>query len=117
MLLRRLLSIDRMPYLFAILLVTMSCATMLMGCAPTSGESFESRLAAMSDDELISYYRGINDRLKAIQAGTREADRQGTFAQNDYIAKMPYIIGGEAWQLEQKQAKVKKELNRRNIMP
>ena len=90
---------------------------MLSGCATTQTDPLEARLAAMSDEELANYYHGINDRLKEIQAGTRQADRQGTVFQDDHIAKMPYIIGGEAYQLEQRRIKVSNALARRKITP
>lgn len=87
------------------------------GCATTDSDPLANRLAAMSDQDLISYYHGINDRIKAIQEGTREADRQGTVKEQDQLAKMPYIIGGEAWELERKRKRVQCELNRRNLKP
>jgi hypothetical protein len=90
---------------------------MVTGCATTKPDPFETQLAAMSDAELISYYHGINDRLKEIQSGTREADRQGIIRQDDQIAKMPYIIGGEAWELARKRGKVRKMLDQRHISP
>lgn len=71
----------------------------------------------MTDDERVSYYRGINDWLKEIQAGTREADHRGTVFQDDHIAKMPYVIGGEAYDLERKLKKVSQALSRRKLTP
>ena len=88
-----------------------------IGCATPSGETLDARLVAMSDEELISYYHGVNDRLKEIQEGMRDADRQGTVMEQDPLAKMPYIIGGEAWELEQKRKRIRCELNRRNLKP
>lgn len=103
--------------LLSILLVALCSTLMLTGCTTAKPDPFEARLAAMSDEDLISYYRGINDRLKEIQAETRATDRQGAILQDDHIAQMPYIIGGEAWRLEQKRTKVNKALNRRHITP
>jgi hypothetical protein len=37
--------------------------------------------------------------------------------QDDHLARMPYIAGGEAWNLEQKQTKVYKEMMRRGLQP
>lgn len=88
-----------------------------ISCATTDRDPLATRLAAMSDEDLISYYYGINDRLREIQEGTREADRQGTVMVQDQLAKMPYIIGGEAWELEQKRERIKHELDRRNLRP
>ena len=86
------------------------------GCASTPDKT-DGRLAAMSDAELISYYHGVNDRLRAIQQAAREDDRQGTIIEQDQLAKMPYIIGGEAWELERKRERIKRELDRRNLKP
>jgi hypothetical protein len=100
-----------------IIMVFMLGIVAVIGCATTASDPMAARLAAMSDEELISYYHGINDRLKEIQQGTRDADRQGTVTEQDQLAKMPYIIGGEAWELEQKRERVSRELNRRNLQP
>lgn len=86
------------------------------GCASTP-DNTDARLADMSDADLISYYHGINDRIKAIQQATREDDRQGTVLEQDPLAKMPYIIGGEAWELERKRERIRRELDRRNLRP
>ena len=88
---------------------------LLAGCATSSDDPMSHRLAEMSDAELVSYYKGLNDRLKDVQAKTVEEDRQGVIPQEEPVAKMPYFIGGEGWQLEQKLKKVKKEMARRNI--
>ncbi len=91
--------------------------SLFMGCATTSEETLQKRLKTMSDENLVSYYHGINDRLKVIQEGTREADRQGTVTEQDPLAMMPYIIGGEAWELERKRDLIRHELNCRNLKP
>ena len=87
------------------------------GCASTPDGKMETRLAAMSDNDLLSYYHGINDRLKEIQTGTREADRQGTIKEADQLSKMPYLVGGEAWELENKREMALRELTRRRLKP
>lgn len=92
-------------------------ASIILGCATTAQDSLEVRLAAMPDKRLISYYHGINDRLKDIQAETRETDRQGPILEEDYLARMPYVVGGEAWELEQKREKASREMIRRGLMP
>ena len=101
-----------------ILALALGCwASMYIGCATTSDKTMETRLAAMSDEDLLSYYHGINDRLKDIQTGTRDTDRQGTILQEDQVSKIPYILGGEAWELEQKRKRARRELARRNLKP
>jgi hypothetical protein len=108
----------RRLFRFLIIALALGCwASIYAGCATTSGVTMETRLAAMSDEDLLSYYHGINDRLKEIQTGTREADRQGTILQEDQLSKMPYIIGGEAWELEQKSKRARRELARRHLKP
>jgi hypothetical protein len=91
--------------------------SILFGCAATSGETMQTRLAAMSDGDLLSYYHGVTDRLKEIQEGARDAERQGVVPEGDQLSKMPYVIGGEAWALEQKRLCALRELNRRNLKP
>ena len=88
---------------------------LLAGCAASSDNPLERRLAEMSDAELVNYHKGLNDRLKDMQAKTVEEDRQGMISQEEPVAQMPYILGGEGWQLEQKLKKVRKEMARRNI--
>ena len=109
------IDIGRKP--LGLFLILACIALVLAGCATSRSEPFEERLAAMSDAELVSYYQGINDRIKEIQAGTREDDHQSTVRQDDHLARMPYIAGGDAWRLEQKQAKVRKEMTRRGLQP
>ena len=99
-----------------LLLVSGFAVLVFTGCAGTPDRT-DTRLATMSDAELISYYHGISDRLKAIQQGTREDDRQGTVVEQDQLAKVPYIIGGEAWELERKRDRIKRELDRRHLNP
>lgn len=91
--------------------------SIFIACATPSKTTMETRLAAMSDDDLISYYHGINDRLKAIQDRMRETDRQGTILEQDQLSKMPFIIGGEVWELEQRRECVRRELVRRKLAP
>jgi len=104
------------PFQF-ILLSTVLLSIVLAGCATSSPDPFEARLSAMTDDELVAYSQGINERLKEIQSTTREEDRTGIVRQDEPLAQQTYFIGGEAWDLEKKQAKAKKELNRRGISP
>ena len=96
---------------------TLSIDWFLAGCATSTPEPLDERVAAMSDLQLISYYHGINDRLKDIQARTRETDRQGTILEKDHLARMPYVMGGEAWKLERQQERAHQELIRRNLTP
>lgn len=102
--------------LLAILIVGIG-AIVFTGCAATPQDPLATRLASMSDAELLAYYQGTNDRLKAIQAGTRRAEDQGTITAEDHMAKMPFIIGGEAWELEQRRERIRRELTRRNLTP
>ncbi len=102
---------------FGRLLIIACSVLILTACATSRSDPLEVRLAAMSDADLVSYYEGINERIKAIQAGTRADDRQRTVLQQDHLARMPYITGGEAWRLEQKRTKVHKEMEQRGLHP
>jgi hypothetical protein len=104
------------PFQF-ILLSTVLLSMVLAGCATSSPDPFETRLAAMTDAELIAYSQGINERMKEIQSGTREEDRTGIVRQDDPLAQQTYFFGGEAWDLEKKRAKARKEMNRRGLSP
>ena len=106
-----------MRALLELLLAAGCAAFMLAACATSRADALDARLAAMSNEDLVSYYQGVNDRLKAIQADTRETDRQGTVLQEEPIAIMPYVIGGEAWSLEQQCIKARREMTRRGIVP
>ncbi len=88
---------------------------LLVGCATNTDDPMARRLSEMSDGELVDCYKGLSDRLKDVQAKTVEEDRQGMISQEEPVAQMPYILGGEGWQLEQKLKKVRKEMARRNI--
>ena len=91
------------------------CVVALTACAANPQASFDTHLAGMSDEALFNYYQGLNDRIKDIQAGTKEAETQGILLSDDHVARMPYVIGCEAWGLEQKAVKIKQELDRRKI--
>jgi len=104
------------PFQFILLTIGL-LSLMLAGCATSSPDPFESRLASMNDEELIAYSQGINERLKEIQSGTREDDRTGIVRQDEPLAQQTYFFGGEAWDLETKRAKARKELNRRGLSP
>lgn len=105
----------RFSVLFLGLLSGLFIAGLLAGCATSHDDTMARRLARMSDDELVSYHEGLNERLKEMQSETVEADHQGTVQLEDPIAITPYIIGGEGWSLEQKLKKVRKELTRRGV--
>ena len=42
------------------------------GCANTSEVKFRNKIEKMSDDELVGYYHGLNDRLKDLDVARDE---------------------------------------------
>lgn len=88
---------------------------LLVGCAGNADDPMARRLAEMSNAELVSYHKGLTERLKDVQGKTVEEDRQGMISQEEPIAQMPYLFGGDGWTVEQKLKKVEKEMRRRNI--
>jgi hypothetical protein len=68
----------------------------------------------MSDNDLLDYYHGINERIKDIDSDIKREESQDQTEQERVISNMPFFFGGEGYNLIQKRKVILKELNIRN---
>lgn len=71
----------------------------------------------MSDNELVSCYYGINERIKDIDNTIEKEERLDHFQNQNIFVDQPYFVGGEIFGLMQKEKVVLEELKRRKINP
>jgi hypothetical protein len=71
----------------------------------------------MSDNDLLDYYHGINERIKDIDSDIKREESQDQTEQERVISNMPFFFGGEGYNLTQKRKVILKELNIRNLTP
>jgi hypothetical protein len=71
----------------------------------------------MSDNDLLNYYHGINERIKDIDSDIKREESQDQNEKERAISNMPFFFGGEGHDLNQKRKMILKELNRRNLIP
>ena len=92
-------------------------ALLLMHCASTEMERFRANVHRLPDDALLTYYHGLNDRLKDIDNGLKSDMLFHDDVKPDVISQQTFIVGGAGFGLVQKRKIVLKELNRRNLAP
>jgi hypothetical protein len=90
-------------------------ALTLCACAGNQKATLRERLTAMSDDDLIAYYQGIDDRLRSVGEGVRRETADKAEAQSAIGFQQTYFIGGEGQHLLKQRAAAEKELLRRGI--
>ena len=70
----------------------------------------------MSDEELVGYYHGINDRLKDLDNNIKYPQPSVKDSQDQFNHRV-YEDGIPAYDLMQKKKKILAELKKRNIRP
>lgn len=88
-----------------------------LGCAGTATNQFQSKIEKMSDDELLSYYHGINDRIKDIDHEIKSREQTDVTEHDRIVSNQPFYLGGEGYTLVRKKNLVLKELRRRKLAP
>jgi hypothetical protein len=87
----------------------------LLACATTPKPTLQERLSAMSDEDLVAYYQGVDARLRAVGEGVRRetADHEGT---GGFVSfQQTYFVGGDGHRLLQQRTAAEKELLKRGI--
>lgn len=89
----------------------------LAGCG--SKRAFLNEIELMNDDELLSYYQGINDNIRDIDRGMRVDDHLGNQKHSGEGVnwRSSFFFLGEGYQLNNKKNLIEKELIKRNIRP
>ena len=88
-----------------------------IGCAGSKSEQFRAKIQRMSDAELVSYYRGINERAKDIGNDMTMQEHAYSYDPKHNVYSTPFSPGREGYRLIQESRMIKEELNRRNIHP
>ena len=103
-------------YIFAVCLL---CSSLFfnLSCASSKSNIFHTKIQRMSDYNLLNYYHGINDRIKEIDSGIKCEESPDQTEQERLVSNMPFLIGGEGYNLTQKRKIILKELNIRNLTP
>jgi hypothetical protein len=94
-----------------------SSLVFVISCAGSKSNNFQSKIQTMSDNDLLIYYQGINNRIKDIDSDIKREEGQDQTEQERVISNMPFFFGAEGNDLVQKRRMILKELNRRNLMP
>jgi len=104
---------------FCIGVIIFTCFAVLLtfGCASSRSEKFQRKIRRMPSNELISYYQGINERIKDIDNDIKRNDRQEQTRRDDANTNMTFFFGGQGYDLIQKRKAIKKELNKRRLTP
>ncbi len=97
--------------------VCIFCSFLLftISCVNSKSNQFHTKIQRMSNDALLNYYRGINDRINDIGSGIEREKGSDQNEQERIISNMPFLIGGEGYNLDQKRKIVLKELNIRGV--
>ena len=97
--------------------VLLSVFLLICGCATTGMTKFKQNIKAMSDDELVSCYHGINERIKYIDNSNERVGRPDPAQNQDLIANQSYFVGGEIHGLMKREKLVVQEMRKRRINP
>lgn len=87
------------------------------GCAGTAANRFQGKIEKLSDDELLSYYYGINDRIRDIDREIKNGKQHDLTEHDRVVSQQPFYFGGEGYDLVQKKNLILKELRKRRISP
>ena len=88
-----------------------------MGCAGFDQTQFQKKIQSMPDRDLVNYYHGINGRIMDIDRDIKKEDGSGCAEHEQFFSNMPFVIGGEGYQLSREKKLIIKEMNHRSISP
>jgi len=89
----------------------------LSGCASKDAVRFRERVPKMSDAQLWTYYRGLNEQMKGI---SHDMDSREPLYQPDrqhWVNSTPYSPGGEGYRLLEQMRLVEAEMRTRGLLP
>lgn len=106
-------------YLILLLNVVLITTHLFMsaGCGMASRTMFMKQLSNMSDQHLLCFYQGVNERIKEIGSTVKSKIRSDYTERDHFSAQEPFIFGGEAYKLNRKRLMILEELEKRNITP
>ncbi len=93
------------------------CSFFNISCTSSKTDKFHTKIQQISDNDLLNCYHGINDRIKDIGNDINREESSDQTGQEQVISNMPFLIGGEGYNLNQKRKMVLEELNIRGVNP
>ena len=103
-------------YIFRLCCLAMTMA-LLTGCASKDTVKFQEMVHKMSDAELQTYYRGINEKTKDIEYSMSSQEHLYQYDQEHWVYSSPFSPGGEGYRLMEQRRMVEAEMSKRNLMP
>lgn len=99
-------------------LVALFSILMCFSCAGTQHATFQNNIKSMSDDDLVSYYQGITDRLRSVDSDNERVRNRSDYNPENLAQPQSNIyFGTQEYGLVKKQKAILEELNRRGIKP
>ena len=104
-----------------IIVPTMCCLlvtiALLTGCVSKDTIRFQEKVYKMSDAELLTFYRGINERMKDIDHEIDSQDHLYHFDDKHWVYSTPYSPGREGYRLMEQRKMIEAEMRKRNLEP
>jgi Tfp pilus assembly protein PilX len=97
------------------LMAMAALALTLCTCAGHQKTTLRERLTAMSDEDLIAFYQGIDARLRSVGEGVRRETADKAESRSAVGFQQAYFVGGDGHRLLKQRAAAEKELLRRAI--
>jgi hypothetical protein len=94
----------------------MGLIIMVLTLACASSDAFRDKIRTMPDDDLKSYYDGINDRIKDMDQQNMINERSDNTRFDDTQEQSRYFLDGQSMDLIQRQRMIQEEMNRRNLI-
>ena len=104
-------------YLIVVLFLSLLLVYVLCDCSRIGSQKFQKKISHMSDNRLLDYYYGINQRIKDIDDEFRRNERLDNSEYDRFAFQDPFIIGGQGYNLIQKRKLILEELKKRNVIP
>ncbi|MFP4477055.1 MAG: hypothetical protein ACLFOY_15955 [Desulfatibacillaceae bacterium] len=101
----------------ALVVLSLLCALSAAGCAADRRREREQRVRAMSDEELLARYRGLQAAMSEEEWDwqTYGASSYPPDAGGDHLN--PYVPGGRIYEIKASLAAVEQEIRRRGLSP
>ena len=104
-----------------IIVLTLGCLVVTMallaGCVSKDTIRFQEKVYKMSDAELLTFHRGINERMKDIDHEMSSQDHLYHYDDKHWVYSTPYSPGREGYRLMEQRRMIEAEMKRRNLEP
>jgi hypothetical protein len=90
---------------------------LLAGCVSKDEVRFQEKVHKMSNTDLLTHYRGINERMKDIDHEMSSQDHLDHYDGKHWVYSTPYSPGREGYWLVEQRKMIEAEMKRRNLKP